>query len=104
MGDIPAWQASRRIACPRKGPVHFHAATTVSSTPNYLRTHLIPVDLAQRADVLLRVCLTAKPVEEVCTPLLGGDALSVEGLDVVFHVRQEVVQPADGAFEMEEEV
>jgi len=66
--------------------------------------HLVPVDFAKCSSVLLRLGLTTKPVEQVSSPLLGRDALAVEGLDVVFHVWQEVVQTSDGSLEVEQEV
>jgi hypothetical protein len=71
---------------------------------NKAETHVIPVDLAERAEVLLSVGLAAKVVEEVKAELLCRDRRACEGLDVVFDVGQEVVETADCALQVKEEV
>jgi hypothetical protein len=67
-------------------------------------THLIPVDFAQRPNVLLSVGLVAEEVEKVCSPLLSRNASSVELPDIVFHVGQEVVKTSDGSLQVQQEV
>lgn len=65
---------------------------------------VIPVNLAERTDVLLTVLLVLEEVEQVGAPLFGRNALPGEGLDVVLHVWQEVLKTADCALQMQQEV
>lgn len=66
--------------------------------------HLVPVNLAKLAQVLLAVGLLAKVVEQVRTPLSGGDARVGKRLDVALHVRQEDLETAHGALKVEQKV
>lgn len=65
---------------------------------------LVPVDLAELLEVLGRVGLLAKVLEEVLAPLLSRDRRVGERLDVVLHVGDEDVEAAEGALEVEKEV
>lgn len=46
----------------------------------------------------------AEIVEEMGAPLVGCDRGPIEGLDIILHVRYEVVETAHGSFEMKKEV
>jgi hypothetical protein len=61
----------------------------------------LPVDLVQRRRSLV---VRRKVLEEVRLPRFGPERLVSEALDVGPHVRDEDVQPAELAFEVEEEV
>lgn len=65
---------------------------------------LVPIDFTERTNVFLAVFLILEPVEKMCAPLLSGDALPVERLDVVFHVWQKVLETANSALKVEKEV
>ena len=63
----------------------------------------VPLDGVERLH-LLRPAVRGPVRVEVRLPLRGGDALAHEGAHVVAHVRQERVEPAERALEVEDEV
>lgn len=67
-------------------------------------THFIPINLAERSDVFLTIRLVFEEVEEVSSPLFRSNTLSIECLDVILHVWQEVVEASNRSFKVEKEV
>lgn len=61
----------------------------------------VPIDLVKRIG---GVGIALEELEEVLAPLLRGDGSAVEGVEVALGVRKEVVETADGAFEVKKEV
>jgi hypothetical protein len=71
---------------------------------NWQQTHSVPVNLVQLLDEFLAVLLCSKEIVQMSPPLLRGDGIPRELLDVSLNVWTEDGETAKLAFEPEKEV